>query len=191
MIKVNDIQDALLVEDLIQGVIRRADGCSKEHVLIELDMICTTLQKNCNSHRKRNGKGSCIMYTYTTDLFSDLHKDVYGYRPRGEAMDEWNSRTPRQKNELYNALCDELEEITQDDARRDARNVMEFTGEILNLIELGAKDRETALRWMTQEDKFYSEQCVSHWVWSRGILFTDYGKQLVKDLMNIVEIKAN
>ena len=46
MIKVNDIQDALLLEDLIQGVIRRADGCSKEHVLIELDMICTTLQKN-------------------------------------------------------------------------------------------------------------------------------------------------
>ena len=46
MIKVNDIQDALLVADLIQGVIRRADGCSKEHVLIELDMICTTLQKN-------------------------------------------------------------------------------------------------------------------------------------------------
>lgn len=46
MIKVNDIQDALLVEDLIQGVIRRADGCSKEHLLIELDMICTTLQKN-------------------------------------------------------------------------------------------------------------------------------------------------
>jgi len=46
MIKVNDIQDALMLEDLIQGVIRRADGCSKEHVLIELDMICTTLQKN-------------------------------------------------------------------------------------------------------------------------------------------------
>ena len=131
------------------------------------------------------------MYTYTTDLFSDLHKDVYGFRPRGKAMDDWNSRTPRQKNELYNALCDELEVITQDDEKRAARNVLEFTGEILNTIELGAKDRETALRWMTQEDKFYSEQCVSHWVWSRGILFTDYGKQLVKDLMNIVEIKAN
>ena len=131
------------------------------------------------------------MYTYTTDLFSDLHKDVYGYRPRGATMEEWNSRTPRQKNELYNALCDELEAVTQDDERRAARNVFEFTGEILDMIELGAKDRTTALRWMTQEDKFYSEQCVSHWVWSRGILFTDYGKQLVKDLMNIVEIKAN
>ena len=41
-----DIQDALTVEELIQGVIRRAKDCSKEHVLIELDMICTTLQKN-------------------------------------------------------------------------------------------------------------------------------------------------
>ena len=46
MIKVNDIQDALILENLIQGVIRRADGCSKEHLLIELDMICTTLQNN-------------------------------------------------------------------------------------------------------------------------------------------------
>ena len=98
------------------------------------------------------------MYTYTTDLFSDLHKDVYGYRPRGEAMEDWNSRTPRQKNELYNALCDELEEITQDDARRGARNVFEFTGEIMDMIELGAKDRETALRWDKQAR---SEQRIS------------------------------
>ena len=41
-----DIQDALTVEELIQVVIRRGKDCSKEHVLIELDMICTTLQKN-------------------------------------------------------------------------------------------------------------------------------------------------
>lgn len=46
MIMIRDIQDALTVEELIQGVIRRAEDCSKEHVLIELDMICTTLQKN-------------------------------------------------------------------------------------------------------------------------------------------------
>ena len=46
MIMIRDIQDALTVEELIQGVIRRAKDCSKEHVLIELDMICTTLQQN-------------------------------------------------------------------------------------------------------------------------------------------------
>ena len=129
------------------------------------------------------------MYTYTTDLFSDLHKDVYGYRPRGAAMDEWNSRTPRQKNELYNALCDELEVVTQDEKRQADRNLFEFTGLIMDMIELGAKDRETALRWMTQDHEFHSEQDVSHWVWAHGILFTEYGKQLVKDLLKIVEIK--
>ena len=46
MIMIRDIQNAMTVEELIQGVIRRAEGCSKEHVLIELDMICTTLQQN-------------------------------------------------------------------------------------------------------------------------------------------------
>ena len=131
------------------------------------------------------------MYTYTTDLFSDLHKDVYGYRPRGAAMEDWNSRTPRQKNELFNALCEELEEVTRDEKRQADRNVMEFTGEILKVIELGAKDRETALRWMTQDEKFYSEQCISHWVWARGILFTDYGKQLVKDLTAIIKLEES
>lgn len=131
------------------------------------------------------------MYTYTTELFSDLHKDVYGYRPRGAAMDEWNSRTPRQKNELYNALCDELEEVTRDEKRQADRNLFEFTGQIMDMIELGAKDRETALRWMTQDHEFHSEQDVSHWVWAHGILFTEYGKQLVKDLLEIVEIKEN
>ena len=129
------------------------------------------------------------MYTYTTELFSDLHKDVYGYRPRGAAMEEWNSRTPRQKNELFNALCDELEEVTRDEKRQADRNLFEFTGQIMDMIELGAKDRETALRWMTQDHEFHSEQDVSHWVWAHGILFTEYGKQLVKDLLEIVEIK--
>ena len=129
------------------------------------------------------------MYTYTTELFSDLHKDVYGYRPRGAAIEEWNSRTPRQKNELFNALCDELEEVTRDEKRQADRNLFEFTGQIMDMIELGAKDRETALRWMTQDHEFHSEQDVSHWVWAHGILFTEYGKQLVKDLLKIVEIK--
>ena len=129
------------------------------------------------------------MYTYTTELFSDLHKDVYGYRPRGAAIEEWNSRTPRQKNELFNALCDELEEVTRDEKRQSDRNLFEFTGLIMDMIELGAKDRETALRWMTQDHEFHSEQDVSHWVWAHGILFTEYGKQLVKDLLKIVEIK--
>jgi len=39
---------------------------------------------------------------------------------------------------------------------------------------------------MTSGEDFYHEQDVEHWVWNQGILFTDEGRQLVKDLMNIV-----
>ena len=57
-----------------------------------------------------DGRNPDIMFTYSDDCFSDLHKDVYGFRPRGILMEEWHERTPRQKQELWNALCDELEE---------------------------------------------------------------------------------
>ena len=35
-------------------------------------------------------------------------------------------------------------------------------------------------------ETFYLEQCVEAWVWKRGILFTDYGRELVKELVEIV-----
>jgi hypothetical protein len=40
---------------------------------------------------------------------------------------------------------------------------------------------------MTQNKKFYNQQCVEHWVWDLGILFTDEGRALVKELMEIVQ----
>jgi hypothetical protein len=42
---------------------------------------------------------------------------------------------------------------------------------------------------MSGTETFYNVQCVEHFVWEQGILFTDYGKQLVKDLAAIVEYK--
>ena len=49
-----------------------------------------------------------------------------------------------------------------------------------------AGDCETALRWMTMEETFYSRQCVEHWVFNRGFLFTSHGKAVVEELMDVV-----
>ena len=125
-------------------------------------------------------------YTYSDDCFSDLHKDVYGFRPRGGLMDEWNDRTPRQKQELWNALCDELEENTKREKILEQERVDEFKARVADVIELGAGNYTNALLWMTGTEKFFHAQSVEHWVWEQGILFTDYGKQLVKDLCEIV-----
>ena len=47
-------------------------------------------------------------YTYSDNIFSDLYKDVYGVRPRGAAMDDWNDRTPRQKQELWPIILPQI-----------------------------------------------------------------------------------
>lgn len=125
------------------------------------------------------------MFTYSDDCFSDLFKDVNGFRPRGSLMDDWNDRTPRQKQELWNALCDELEENSKAEAASAKALVAEFETWINSTIELGAGNRESALRWITSESKFQNSQCVEHFVWNQGILFTDQGREVVKELNNI------
>jgi hypothetical protein len=128
-------------------------------------------------------------FTYSDDCFSDLFKDVNGFRPRGVLMAEWEDRTPRQKQGLWNALCDELEENTKLEKILEARKIDEFKGRIAQAQVWGARDYWDALRWITGCETFYHIQDVEHFVWELGVLFTDYGKQLVKDLAKVVEYK--
>lgn len=133
-------------------------------------------------------------FTYSDDIFSDLHKDVYGFRPTGSLVEDWNDRTPRQKQELWNALCDELEENTKAEKAAEIVAVDKFEARVQDVIGLGADNRETALEWIVSQETFYHEQDVEHFVWEQGILFTDYGKALIKSLLSIVkyeEMTAN
>ena len=125
-------------------------------------------------------------YTYSDDCFSDLFKDVNGFRPRGSLMDDWNDRTPRQKQELWNALCDELEENTKAEKAAEVVAIEKFEARIQDIIELGAGNRTNALLWMTGTETFYHIQDVEHFVYECGILFTNFGKELVKKLDKIV-----
>ena len=57
---------------------------------------------------------------------------------------------------------------------------------LIDAVANAAGDEETALRWLTSGQKFYYSQDVEGWVWDYNILFTDYGKELVKKLEKIV-----
>ena len=70
--------------------------------------------------------------------------------------------------------------------RSSTEQVEEFKTLVQKTIDLGAGDEETALRWLTTDEKFYHSQDVESWVWNHNILFTDYGKELVKKLEKIV-----
>lgn len=115
---------------------------------------------------------------------SDGHKDAYGFRPRHY---DWDAMSMAE----LEALADDISnEVTREIEREEARKVeavANFQGFINEMISWGAKDRSTALRWLTENETFYNIQDVEHWVYNQGILFTDYGRGLVKELSHIVK----
>ena len=128
-------------------------------------------------------------FTYSDELFSDLHKDVYGFRPRGVIMDNWNILPAEQKQARWDQLCAELESNTIFEKQQEVKAVASFQARVQDVIELGAGNYTNALLWISGTETFYNVQDVEHFVWEQGILFTDYGKQLVKDLAAIVDYK--
>lgn len=125
------------------------------------------------------------MYTYSEELFSDFHKDAYGFRPRGHRFYDADT-TPAEKQEIWDATSRAFDRAQAEEARMREEALAEFKAQITKVIEAGAGNRINALRWMTSSETFYSYQCVEHWVYNQGILFTDYGSELVKELMEIV-----
>ena len=124
---------------------------------------------------------------YDDNVFSDLHKEVYGFRPRGVIMDNWNSMAPAEKQVRWDQLCEELASNAEFDRVQELKAVAQIEQDIKAYMKLGAPNRESALRWMTQTETFHNSQCVEGWVWKQGILFTAYGKRLVTELLQIVE----
>lgn len=89
------------------------------------------------------------METYLEELqslISDMHKDAYGFRPRGEQF--WSSLTTV---DACRAKLEELDEavgaVIAEDAAREAKAVERFEALVQTMINHGASDRATALRW--------------------------------------------
>ena len=130
------------------------------------------------------------MYTYSEELFSDYHKDAYGFRPRNHRFYDADT-TPAEKQEIWDATGRAFDRRQAEEARREEEALADFKAQITKVIEAGAGNRINALRWMTSSETFYSHQDVEHWVYKQGILFTDYGRELVNELMDIVTFEED
>jgi len=117
--------------------------------------------------------------------FSEMHKSAFGSRPRMDTS-EW---TAEDFQKQFDVLADIIEDREREEREMEQRAEEELEAEIEQLIKIGARDRATALRWMTQCEDFYHEQCVDHWVWERGLLCTEYGRRIAKELMEVVTFK--
>ena len=120
-------------------------------------------------------------------ILSDLHKDARGFRPSNDYT-KWFSSLPlfAQAKE-WDRLTEEVKQREIDRGIAEAISIEDFKKMVAGVMKSLDIDRTTALRWLTQSTDFYSIQCVEHWVWGHGILFTDYGKSLVTELAHIVD----
>jgi len=128
-------------------------------------------------------------YDFCDDSFSDLHKDVYGFRPRGIIMENWNMMSDDQKQVRWDELCEELEVNENADRIALRNNIASHQNSVQNVIDVGAGDRATAISWMVSEEEFYHSQDVEHYVWNLGILFSDYGRELIEEIKSVVTYK--
>ena len=91
---------------------------------------------------------------YKMELYgyiSDASKDAMGFRTRLDI----DSMTI----EEVMAACDYWEqrviEAIEEDKIREERCIKEFEKSVADIIDMGAGDRETAIRWLKGEDEWY------------------------------------
>jgi hypothetical protein len=116
---------------------------------------------------------SLINYIY------DGYKDAYGTRPRHYNFDAMSiAELEAEADRIGEAVVETIDL----ERAADKAAIEKFEATIITIIEVGAGDRETALRWLTS-----SVDDIEHWVYNQGFLFTDYGRALVKEVAEILK----
>lgn len=94
-----------------------------------------------------------MTFTYDDNTFSDLVKEVYGTRSPARKYGHlfyYYDETPENKQVLWDDLCDRLEETMAEELEANHRKTALFEDRIQKNIDLGAYDRESAIRWIFQ-----------------------------------------
>ena len=118
---------------------------------------------------------------------SDLYKDVYGIRPRGYNFNEWSD----DELEAYtDQLIAQLKENEELERLQEEADVKSFEEQVQKTIEIGAGDRKTALRWLFSGEEYDQGEYVTDWdvdgfLYRKGIVHSDLGKEVKKELLEI------
>lgn len=81
-------------------------------------------------------------------IYSDLHKDACGYRPR-HSVSDWTVEDFEKEFERLHKIC---EENAREEAIAEQKAMESVEATIAGLIAKGAKSREQAIQWMAQAE---------------------------------------
>ena len=82
------------------------------------------------------------------EIYSDMHKDAYGFRPRFDystwTLDKFNSQF-----ELMGQIIEADNKVEKENQEKSAHD---FEMRVLSLLQTGAKDRAMAVRWIHEAE---------------------------------------
>ena len=115
-----------------------------------------------------------MKFTFDDTIFSDLCKDVYGTRApaRSGHLSHFYNETPENKQKIWDDLCDQLDDVMAEEAAREKEAIAIFETRVQDTIEIGAGNRETALRWIL-EGEFGKD--LGHWTMQPGYACYTFG----------------
>lgn len=99
---------------------------------------------------------------FDVEIYSDLYKDTYGFRPRMGLGD----RTAEQIDALWDRLIEAHDEEMRAEEVREAAAVARWDDLIERTIQLGAGDYATAVRWIMQGA---GDDDLDYVLWQHGV----------------------
>ena len=115
-----------------------------------------------------------MSYSFDENTVSDLHKDAFGFRPSQNWWADWSSMNDEGKQQEWDSLLVSLERSMVQDKADEAVAVEKFAALVAKTIASGAKNVETAHRWIME-----ASDCNGDWdylCWSHGLPYTYFGK---------------
>jgi len=135
-----------------------------------------------------------MAYTFDAQIVSDLHKDAYGCRPSSFWWQCWNEATDDEKQAEWDDLLVALHRSIADEEQETRLALEQFEQELASIRKNNPRLSEAeAIAYMTpiefEDNPELTLQDVEHWLWQRGILFTDRGRALAKVTYAIHKVK--
>ena len=110
------------------------------------------------------------------DIISDLHKEVHGFRPSAIFMKNFRAFDKETQQNLWDALCDQLEENNLIKQQKEATALVEFRNNVRQTVRFCDIDWRGAVRFLAEADGEHiedDEQTFDHFLWKQGIGFED------------------
>jgi hypothetical protein len=103
----------------------------------------------------------------------DMYKDAHGIRPRGIDTSSWTEEDFIKEFEYLGQLITQQEE-----ARVEAEHMasVKFEQRVLDLMEMGAEDRATAVRWIHEAEGTGGDD--EYLCWTLGLPYSYFRREL-------------